>query len=484
MVSRDESDWFLEQLKKNPLMTVEELAGRRDGATILADAFSNRGAIEARGAVIRSIRESVEVRKALRDRVESSLGNDIASFLNEVYRLAGNNKIKPIYRTAVAGILGAVGLAIGNAVGNSTLTGWAIALAIVSSIILIFLLWPTFALQRFFDAVLGKRPERPKWVRNLKITAAAYPAFVFILPWLPTVAGSHGTGQKANQELPQTAPRVSDNTQHQIRTNATDGAEMVFVPAGDFTMGSSEDQINSIYQEGVKVIPSLSRLEYEAEGPQHKVYLDGYWIYKTPVTVSQYKKFSAATGHPMPDTPEWGWKDDHPIVNVLWSDAEAYSRWAGVHLPSEAQWEKAARGTDARQYPWGNKWDETRLQCSKRAPSDAGRTAPVGSFPTGASPYGCLDMAGNVWEWCEDWYGADYYKKSPERNPTGPESGSYRVMRGGSWRYGGPISFMFRVSDRSRQAPEGSTSVRDPDSGGLWKAHDEMGFRCVTAQQD
>jgi formylglycine-generating enzyme required for sulfatase activity len=277
--------------------------------------------------------------------------------------------------------------------------------------------------------------------------------------------------------------RMASRNFSRTALNATDGAEMVFVPAGYFTMGASEDQITSAYQASVAVVGGrIPRSEYEAEGPPHKVYLDGYWIYKTPVTVSQYKKFSVATGHAMPTAPEWGWKDSHPIVNVTWSDANAYAQWAGMRLPSEAQWEKAARGADARQYPWGNQWDETRLQSSRRAPSDAGSTAAVGSFPKGASPYGALDMAGNVWQWVEDWYGADYYKKSPERNPTGPESGSYRVMRGGSWRYGGPLSFMFRASDRSRQAPGGSTAITDPATGGLWKAHDEIGFRCVTTQ--
>jgi len=289
-------------------------------------------------------------------------------------------------------------------------------------------------------------------------------------------ACSHRADEKASEEP---APSAKEATSVPVRINAVDGAEMVFVPAGDFTMGGSEDQITATYQAAEAVVgSSLPRSEMEAEGPQHKVSLDDYWIYKTPVTVSQYKKFTAATGHAMPTAPEWGWKDNHPIVNVTWNDAQAYAQWAGVRLPSEAQWEKAARGTDGRQYPWGNQWDETRLQCSKRAPSDAGRTAAVGSFPKGASPYGALDMVGNVWQWCDDWYGAEYYKNSPERNPTGPESGSFRIMRGGSWRYGGPISFMFRTSDRSRKAPDGS--------GGFmgFTSHDEVGFRCVASGSD
>jgi formylglycine-generating enzyme required for sulfatase activity len=156
-------------------------------------------------------------------------------------------------------------------------------------------------------------------------------------------------------------------------------------------------------------------------------------MYKNLVTVAQYRGFCQATGRSMPDAPPWGWHDDHPIVNVSWDDAKAYAKWAGVSLPTEAQWEKAARGTDGREYPWGNDWDASKCRCSKTQFGDAGSTSPVGSYPAGGSPYGCLDMAGNVCEWCADRYGQDYYASSPARNPTGPESGDRRVLRGGSW---------------------------------------------------
>jgi len=118
------------------------------------------------------------------------------------------------------------------------------------------------------------------------------------------------------------------------------GAEMVYVPAGEFLMGSKEGEGD------------------DDERPQHTVYLDAYWIYKTEVTVAQYRKFCQATGRQMPEEPSvQAWTDDHPIVNVSWDDAVAYGKWAGAALPTEAQWEKAARGTDGRQYPWGNDWD-------------------------------------------------------------------------------------------------------------------------------
>ena len=129
----------------------------------------------------------------------------------------------------------------------------------------------------------------------------------------------------------------------------------------------------------------------------------------------------------MPGAPSWGWKENHPIVNVSWEDAADYAKWAGGNLPTEAQWEKAARGTDGREYPWGNNWDTTK--CVNSGSS----TQSVGSLPAGVSIYGCMDMAGNVWEWCVDWYDVNYYKSAPSRNPSGPSTGDYRVLRGGGW---------------------------------------------------
>ncbi len=223
----------------------------------------------------------------------------------------------------------------------------------------------------------------------------------------------------------------------QESTNAVDGAVMVWVPAGEFTMGSDNGSPD--------------------EKPAHQVYLDGYWIYKNDVTVAQYRKFCEVTGRNMPEEPKWGWQDDHPIVNVTWYDAAAYALWAGVALPTEAEWEKAARGTDGREYPWGNEWDAAKCQFNKQA------TAPVGSYPAGISPYGCLDMAGNVWQWCADWYGADYYSHSPTQNPTGPETGRERVVHGGSWECCYSIGAPTRDSDNT-------PARRD-------KA---LGFRCVS----
>ncbi|WP_319586128.1 SUMF1/EgtB/PvdO family nonheme iron enzyme [uncultured Desulfobulbus sp.] len=201
---------------------------------------------------------------------------------------------------------------------------------------------------------------------------------------------------------------------------------MVWVPKGKFWMGSTDAQIAKVLNEA----PTLVREWYDNEQPLHTVYLSGYWIYKYEVTVAQYRKFCTKTGRLMPIAPDWRWIDSHPIVNVSWQDASAYAKWAEASLPTEAQWEKAARGTDGRIFPWGNQFDTSKCNESSK---ELLRTQPVGSYPDGASPYGCMDMAGNAWEYCSDWYSADYYAKSPFRNPTGPKKGIEHSLRGGSW---------------------------------------------------
>lgn len=199
--------------------------------------------------------------------------------------------------------------------------------------------------------------------------------------------------------------------------NPIDGSKMVIIPAGKFTMGG--DQMLD-------------------EKPIHTVYLDAYLIGKREVTVAQYRKFCKVTGWKMPKAPKWGWKANHPMVNVTWDDAVAYCRWAGCRLPTEAEWEKAARGIGGRKYPWGNTWDKNKCANGEIKLTS---TVSVGSYPAGVSPYGCANMAGNVWEWCADWYDSGYYTSSPSRNPKGPSSGDYHVLRGGGWYLAGNTGF-------------------------------------------
>jgi iron(II)-dependent oxidoreductase len=175
------------------------------------------------------------------------------------------------------------------------------------------------------------------------------------------------------------------------------------------------------------------------------VYLDAYHIDKYEVTNAEYRRFVDATGRAAPTF----WNDarfngpTQPVIGVTWHDADAYCRWAGKRLPTEAEWEKAARGTDGRKYSWGEQWDPSRANSTE---SRLGRTAPLGTYPTGVSSYGAHDMAGNVWEWVADWYNKDYYQSSPQRNPKGPNSGTTRVLRGGSW-YSDP--FALRAAERN-----------------------------------
>ena len=259
------------------------------------------------------------------------------------------------------------------------------------------------------------------------------------------------------------------------RVRAADGMVMVYVPAGEFMMGTGGlEWIRRPESPRDRQRIGLGAYGFEDERPQHIVYLDAFWMDRTEVTVSMFRAFVQATGYETtaerqgwgkpwtagPMEAEWpkvsgadwqhprgpdSWaEDDHPVTQVSWEDAAAYCAWAGGSLPTEAQWAKACRGTDGRMWPWGDTFDAKRLSsCGAQCPVERWKddrfddgyafTAPVGSFPEGASPYGALDMAGNLWEWVADWYSEDYYRQSPYENPSGPDSGTVRAMRGGAW---------------------------------------------------
>lgn len=230
--------------------------------------------------------------------------------------------------------------------------------------------------------------------------------------------------------------------------NPKDSKEMIPIPAGEFVMGSNKGG--------------------DDEKPPHIVYLDAFYIDRFPVTNAEYKKFIDATKRKPPEHWQNGKippsKENHPVVYVSWDDAKAYAQWAGKRLPTEAEWEKAASWDDVKKqkrvYPWGNYFDASRCNSIE---SGIGDTTPVGKYsPQGDSFYGVADMAGNVWEWCADWYDSGYYKDSPARNPRNDAPGQYRVLRGGSWGY---FAGYVRVAYRNSSEPD------DRD--------DNVGFRCA-----
>jgi formylglycine-generating enzyme required for sulfatase activity len=213
-----------------------------------------------------------------------------------------------------------------------------------------------------------------------------------------------------------------------------------------------------------------------SESPRHAVAIThDFWMMKTDVTVAAYKIFSRATGRPMPKAPEFdpAWSlEDHPIVSVTWDEATAYCAWAGARLPTEAEWEYAARaGQEGLQYPWGNEASTRQANYDDPGgPDDWPFTAPVACYPASGDAqydmtgdiFGLYDMAGNVWQWCADAYDADYYARSSTADPKGPAAGRERVLRGGSW-YSVPQSL--RTSYRHHMKPDG--------------AGVDFGFRCV-----
>lgn len=262
--------------------------------------------------------------------------------------------------------------------------------------------------------------------------------------------------------------------------------DMVLVPTGEFRMGAPA---------GSGGLPD--------EQPERAVLLSAFYIDRFEVTNEAYFLFVSMSGHRMPENSNPAatlWKDRrpmpgierHPVVNVSWTDADAYCRWAGKRLPTEAEWEKAARGTDGRRYPWGDQWDvllanSASYWAGRTVQFDSGAdweafwvkgegahiakekglngevlTMPVGSFPGSTSVYGLFDMAGNVAEWVQDWYDPNYYPSGPLTNPTGPPRGAIKSMRGGSWL-----------------KPAVSLRTSDRDWGTIDSRPSGTGFRCA-----
>ncbi len=307
-------------------------------------------------------------------------------------------------------------------------------------------------------------------------------------------------------DTPMPAPPPAVAEAGQVWVSPIDGAEMVYVSAGEFTMGLSDAQLNSALVLCSEDFGNCERNVFEDEQPQHAVYVNAFYIDKTEVTNERFARFVAETDYRTEaERQGWGWvwkglsegekvkgadwrhphgpgsniedKMDYPAVLISWNDADAYCQWAGKRLPTEAEWEKAARGTDMRIFPWGDTLTEGNRAnfCDARCTYDwryAGAddgyewTAPVGSYPAGVSPYGVLDMAGNVWEWVADWYDPGYYSQSSWSNPSGPDYGGKRVLRGGSWFN---IRLDLRCTSRHGTSPN--------------LTFNDIGFRCAQSPQ-
>ncbi len=290
-------------------------------------------------------------------------------------------------------------------------------------------------------------------------------------------------------------PAVAPTLQETETPNPSpiDGAEMVFIAAGEFLRGASPDDIAELRD----MCSNCPLDQLEDAQPQATIYLDAFWLDKTEVTNAQFSRFIDEAGylttaqrtdnysyvqnpglrdfvyvgdadwqHPQGGISSIIGQDERAVTQISWQDAYAYCEWAGKRLPTEAEWEKAARGDDGRIFPWGNNPPDTDFLNFDFSP---GTIVSVGRYPDGASPYGVLDMSGNVWEWVADYYTEDYYGDAPDANPQGPSNGEGRVMRGGSWasEYDPYLLFV-------------TTFYR------LWNydyiSSDVLGFRCASSQ--
>jgi sulfatase modifying factor 1 len=225
-----------------------------------------------------------------------------------------------------------------------------------------------------------------------------------------------------------------------------DGAPMALIPEGPFPMG----------------VPHAARDGGVDERPNHEVFVDNFYMDLYEVTNGRYLQFVTETGHRVPQHPtdpsKGIWKGnmmpesitDLPVINVDWHDGEAYCRWAGKRLPTEAEWEKAAKGTNDWRFPWGDVEPTVEHANFNQTWRGEATLVQVGIYEKGKSPYGIYDVAGNVWEWVADWYEADYYHKSPTHNPQGPETGKYKAVRSSGWQGETP---QVRVFTRIKSLP-------------------------------
>ena len=312
----------------------------------------------------------------------------------------------------------------------------------------------------------GAQPAAPAWHKRIPawtwaLGGVALLALALVVGVLILVAGALTSAGGGATSLPPPSPTPAGSSLGDTWTRPTDGMVMVYVPAGEFEMGSTEGDSD--------------------EQPVHTVALDGFWMDQTGVTNAQFAAFLNERGNQTEGSATWLELEDedcliervsgefrsrngyveHPVIEVSWYGAAAYCEWVGGRLPTEAEWEYAARGPDGHIYPWGN----DAPTCERAHFGEcSGRTVPVGSLPAGASWCNALDMAGNVWEWVADWYGE--YASGRQVNPTGPSSGAYRVLRGGSWDI---VPNLVRGANRGRLLPDATNN--------------DGGFRCARGSQ-
>ncbi len=293
---------------------------------------------------------------------------------------------------------------------------------------------------------------------------------------------AHAISGCGAKPIPTEEPATGGSLPGDTRIRSADGMVMVYVPGGEFQMGSDDDDVDHALQMCTEYRDSCEREWFLDELPVHSVVLDSFWIDRTEVTNGQYQRCVDAgictppiMNRSYTRDPYYGNStyDDYPVIHVTWNQAVDYCEWMNARLPTEAEWEYTARGPERRVFPWGDTFDGTRLNycdvnCdifSADGAFDDGYndTAPVGSYPDGASWCGALDMAGNAREYIADWYDSDYYGRSPTLNPTGPSSWTRgRAVRGGSWGSGRAFTrsaFRFKDDPRNHVASTGFRCV-------------------------
>jgi eukaryotic-like serine/threonine-protein kinase len=310
---------------------------------------------------------------------------------------------------------------------------------------------------------------------KIAATAAVYktlfsPIAVTPMKTLSPIVTSSPTPSIPTKQVLNTILAPVNKLQIKTQVSLMDGMTLVYVPEGAFQMGITDDE----YKKAVQLCTADGTNQNKCEAsiidekPRHTVWLDAFWMDQTEITNGMYMKcVDAGICQPPQKTHSnnqldyYGAKqfEAYPVIYIDWNQANKYCLWAGRRLPTEAEWEKAARGIDGRLYPWGEVIDSNKGNFLGRD------TTRVGIFPQGASPYGALDMAGNVWQWVADWYVSSYYTESVERNPQGPPTGGCRVIRGGSWNAN---SLTLRSANRYCMDPAQAEGV--------------IGFRCAVGE--